>query len=418
MTGRAPRRRVLRALAALPLAGLAGACSAPQAPPPADAIVFRHPKLFGDPQPLDTLVGLFGRAHGVRVRRETLPASSDEQHLFYAINLRARSRAFDVLALDTIWVAEFARAGWLRDLSHAISASDRADLFHAPLASVSWEARQYALPWFADAGLLYYRADLLAAQGLAAPRTWTDLVDAVRRVKRVRPDLHGFVWQGKQYEGLVCNALEFIWGHGGDLDRPAEPAVRGLAFMRALVTAGVTPPFVTTLTEEPARVLFGRGKALFLRNWPYAWRLLERSGSPLQRRVGVCPLPHASGHATASALGGWHLGVNAFSERAAIAERLAAFLAAAPAQKALALAYGYSPPRRSLYADPELAAAQPFLASIGTVIETARPRPVSPYYVALSQTLQSEFSAVLAGVRTPSEALAAIARERRALASP
>ena len=417
MTALRPRRRLLRALCALPLASLAGACRAPQAPPAADTLVFRHPKLFGDPRPLDALVAGFERVHGARVRRETLPASSDEQHLFYAINLSAQTREFDVLALDTIWVAEFARAGWLRDLSDAMSAADRADYFPGPLASVSWEARQYALPWFADAGLLYYRADLLAAQGLPPPRTWTDLVDAVRRAKRRRPDLHGFVWQGKQYEGLVCNALEFIWSHGGDLVRPADPAVRGLAFMRALVTGGVTPPFVTTLTEEPARVLFGRGKALFLRNWPYAWRLLERPGSTVQRRVGVCPLPHAAGHASASTLGGWHLGVNAFSRHAVLAERLAAFLGAAPAQKALALAYGYSPPRRSLYADPELAAAQPFLASLGTVIEAARPRPVSPYYVALSQSLQSEFSAVLTGVRAPSKALAAIAREGRALES-
>ncbi|TAK46446.1 MAG: ABC transporter substrate-binding protein [Betaproteobacteria bacterium] len=410
----ARRRGALRALAALSIAALAAACGR-QEPRRPDALVFRHPKLFGDPEPLDRLVGQFERAHGVAVRREALPAASDEQHLFYAINLAAETTEFDVLALDTIWAAEFAQAGWLRDLSAHVSAADERDLFAAPLASVTWRARRYALPWFVDAGLLYYRADLLAAEGLAPPRTWTDLAQAVRRVRVSQPALHGFVWQGKQYEGLVCNALEFIWSHGGDLDAGAPAAVRGLAFMRALVTDGLSPPYVTTLTEEPARVLFGRARALFLRNWPYAWSLLQRAGSEVEGRVGVCPLPHAPGHPAAAALGGWHLGVNAFSRHAAVAEKLAAFLCAAPAQKALALAYGYSAPRRSLYADPELAAAQPFLASLATLLEAARPRPVSPHYVALSQVLQSEFSAVLSGRRAPAGALGAIARARRVL---
>jgi multiple sugar transport system substrate-binding protein len=411
---RAARRRALRALAALPLAALAGACS--RAPGrDARTLVWRHPKLFGDPRPLDALVGAFERAHGARVRRAPLPASSDEQHLFYAINLSARTQEFDVLALDTIWTAEFAQAGWLRDLTPLVSRADERELFGAALAAATWRGRRYALPWFIDAGLLYYRADLLEAERLAPPRTWAELRDAVRRVRAVRPALHGFVWQGKQYEGLVCNALEFVWSHGGDLAAGRAGAARGLGFMRALVTERLSPPYVTTLTEEPSRILFGHGSALFLRNWPYAWKLLERAGSAVAGRVGVAALPHTPRQASAATLGGWHLGVNAFSPRAALAERLAAHLAAAPAQKALALAYGYSPPRRTLYGDAELAAAQPFLASLGALFETARSRPVSPHYVALSQLLQSEFSAVLNGLRAPEAALEAIARARRAL---
>ncbi|HSD43172.1 MAG TPA: ABC transporter substrate-binding protein [Burkholderiales bacterium] len=404
------RRRTALALGALALGALVGGCRAREADDNG-IVVFRHPKLFGDPGPFDALIAGFERASGIRVRRDALPASSDEQHLFYAINLQARSREFDVLALDAIWVAEFAQAGWLRDLTHLLPPEHGADLFPGPRESVTWRERIHALPWFADAGLLYYRKDLLDRHGLSPPGTWQGLMDAARVVTRQRPGLHGFVWQGKQYEGLVCNALEFVRSHGGDLAAAqADAAARGLAFMRALVTEGVTPAYVTTLTEEPTRVIFGRGGALFLRNWPYAWRLLEREGSPVRGRVGVSVLPHAPGHAAAATLGGWQLGVNAHSPRPESAERLAAFLAAAPAQKALALAYGYSPPRRSLYDDAELAAAQPFIARLRAVLEAARPRPVSPQYVALSQTLQAQFSAVLTGARAPETALAAIRR--------
>jgi multiple sugar transport system substrate-binding protein len=410
------RRRAALALGALSLGALAGGCGERDAGRTPGVVVLRHPKLFGDQQPLDALLAGFERATGLQVRRATLPASSDEQHLFYAINLQARSREIDVLALDTIWVAEFAQAGWLRELSHLLSDRDRADLFAGALASATWRSRLYALPWFADAGLLYYRRDLLAQHGLAPPGTWPDLVAAAHTVTRAQRGLHGFVWQGKQYEGLVCNALEFVWSHGGTLDAArADAAARGLAFMRALVTEGVTPPHVTTLTEEPARVIFGRGDALFLRNWPYAWRLLDRAGSPVRGRVGVALLPHAPGQSPAATLGGWQLGVNAFSTRPEAAERLTAFLAAPAAQKAMATAYGYSPPRRSLYEDAELAAAQPFLVQLPAVLDAARPRPVSPHYVALSQTLQAEFSAVLAGIRPAETALDAIRRATETL---
>jgi multiple sugar transport system substrate-binding protein len=377
------------------------------------SIVFRHAKLFGDPRPLDTLIAQFEADTGIRVRRETLPSGSDEQHLFYAINLQARSAEFDLFALDVVWVAEFTRAGWLRDLSHLMSASEREDLFPGALQGVTWGGRVYALPWFIDAGLLYYRKDLLEQHGLEPPRTWEALTHAARVITATQPDLYGFVWQGKQYEGLVCNALEYIWSFGGEVPvagAAGSASAQGLSYMRALVTEGITPDVVTTLTEEPSRVIFGRGRAVFLRNWPYAWNLFEREDSAVRGKVGVSALPYAPGQASASTLGGWELGVNRYSRRPQAAERLAVFLASPAAQRSLALAYGYSPPRRSLYSDPELATAQPFLVSLREVFETARPRPVSPNYVALSQEMQAQFSAVLTGRREPEAALTAVSQ--------
>lgn len=412
------RRRALLAALAAALPG----CARQRSARTDDAIVFRHPKLFGDPAPLDALVATFARESGLEVRREALPSSSDEQHLYYAINLQARSTEFDVLALDVTWTAEFAHAGWLRDLTHVVGAAERADFFAGPSAASVWNERVFALPWFADAGLLYYRADLLDRTGLAPPATWAELAAAARVIAARVPGMHGFLWQGKQYEGLVCNALEFVRSHAGDVPARSGAEVaaaeRGLAFMRELAASGVSPAHVTTLTEEPSRVVFGQGRAVFLRNWPYAWRLLERPESPLRGRVGVAPLPSASARQGSATLGGWMLGVNAASTRPEAAERLVAHLASASAQRALALAYGYSPPRRSLYGDAGLAAAQPFLASLAEVMERAQPRPVSPRYVALSQVLQSEFSAVLTGRRAPRDALVMIDRAAAALEQP
>lgn len=405
------------------LAVAAAACTGPtSSSEAAPTLVLKHSKLFGDPTAFEQLLAKFESEHrGVHVRAETLPATSDEQHLFYATNLAGGAADFDVFALDVIWVAEFARAGWLRDLSHLLPDEEHGEFFAGPLEAVTWNGRVYALPWFVDAGVLYYRKDLLARYGLSAPDTWDELAEAALIVTAGESGMYGFVWQGKQYEGLVCNALEYLWSNGGDvlddgrLVLDSETNRAALAYMRDLVTSGVTPAFVTTLTEEPAREIFGRGAAVFMRNWPYAYRLFEEPGSAVRGKVGVLALPRFAGQQSASTLGGWQLGVNRYSKHPLAAERLARYLTAPAAQKALALAYGYAPPRRSLYADADLLAAQPFLVDLRAIYEQARPRPVTPHYVRISQVLQSEISGVISGLETPQQALGDAAREIEAL---
>ncbi|HZM36522.1 MAG TPA: ABC transporter substrate-binding protein [Burkholderiales bacterium] len=400
------RRRFLAALGAAALAG----CGRPASERGAKTLVFKHGKLFGDPRALRALIDEFESAHpGVAVHEETLPASSDEQHQFYAINLQARSRAFDVLALDIIWVAGFARAGWLSELG----ALEPGTFFDGPAEAVTWQGKAYALPWFVDAGLLYYRRDLLEKRGLAPPETWQDLVRIAREVAPRAPGTHGFVWQGKQYEGLVCNALEYLHSNGGAvlaegrvvLDSPQNREALGL--MADLVHRyGVTPASVTTATEEPSRHVFGQGRALFLRNWPYAWRLFQDPSSRVHGSVGIAALPRFPGGRSAPTLGGWQLAVNAASSHQEEAAALVRFLTGEKAQRQLALAYGFQPARTALYRDAELLATQPFVGQLARVFAAARPRPVTPQYVRVSQVLQSGFSAALSGRRTPQAALA------------
>src|ERR1051325_1255482 len=169
-------------------------------------ITFKHAHIFGFADPIPALIREFETAHpGVRVKNETLPTSSDDQHQVYVINLEGRSAGFDVMMLDIIWVSEFARAGWLLDLTDQVSADDLAAYFPSAAASAQWGARVWALPWNMNVGLLYYRSDLLGRYGISPPATWDELVAAVRRVREGERDarLEGYVWQGKQYEGLV-----------------------------------------------------------------------------------------------------------------------------------------------------------------------------------------------------------------------
>jgi multiple sugar transport system substrate-binding protein len=405
---------LMAGLAAFLLAGC-GRRSGAESGGAATTIVFKHSKFFGDPDAFDALLRRFERENpGFRVKSEALPNSSDEQHQFYVINLQARSADFDVLALDVVWGAEFARAGWLREIGPWFSPDEQQQFFRGPLEAVTYEGKVYAVPWFVDAGLLYYRKDLLEALGLGPPQTWEELVADARRVQAEHPGRYGFVWQGKQYEGLVCNALEYLWSNGGAVLRDGRVVIdspenrTALAFMRGLIREDhVSPPLVTTLTEEPSRNLFGNGKSIFLRNWPYAWSLFQQPDSAVKGKVGVAVLPHFPGHESAATLGGWQLGINAYSRHPEAAERFIRFLTSYDAQKALAMAYAMNPTRKKLYQDPDLIAAQPFTTRLYDVFEHARPRPVTPYYVMISQVLQSEFSAVLVDRKTPEAALAA-----------
>ena len=224
--------------------------------------------------------------------------------------------------------------------------------------------------------------------------------------------LYGFIWTGKQYEGLVCNALEFIWSNGGDVLQDgkavvAQPRdVEAIRFMRDLIARSrVTPSLVTNVVEESARHLMGSGKAIFMRNWPYAWSIFQRRDSPVRGKVGIAPLPVFPGNEPASVLGGWQLAVNRYSRHPREAEKLVNFLTSLRAQKLLALKGGLKPARKSLYKDRDLLREQPDTAVLYGIFMKARPRPVTPYYMMITGVMQPAFSAAISGIKTPEEAL-------------
>jgi trehalose/maltose transport system substrate-binding protein len=379
-------------------------------------LVIKHAKILGPSDPIPGLLREFERRHpGVTVRSEPLTWTSDEQHQFYVINLDGASPTFDVLMLDVIWVPEFAQAGWLLDLSPWVTREELAPHFPAAVEVATWGGRVWGMPWNMNVGVVYYRADLLAKYGLKPPSTWEALAEQAQRVRAGERDarLDGVLWQGKQYEGLVCNVLEHFWGSGvvllGDdgrvLPEPAR-AEAALAFMRGLIERGLSPGWVTAGDEELTRRPFGDGRAIFLRSWPYALDLFEAADSPVRGRVGMAALPgHAGGAAGAGATGGFHLAVNRRTRYAEAAVALVRYLAGEGAQRALTAGLALYPTRMALYHDPEIVRAHPHMPRFHDLMLAARPRPVTPYYLMLSTTVQPEFSAALVAVKTPRQAL-------------
>jgi multiple sugar transport system substrate-binding protein len=314
-----------------------------------------------------------------------------------------------------IWVPEFARAGWLLDLTPFLAPDELAPHFPAAVETATYDGRVWAIPWIMNAGLLYYRADLLARYGFRPPQTFAELAEqaGVIRSGERDPRLGGFLWQGKQYEGLMVNALEHLWANDarllaedGRVFPDAERAEEALAFLRGLIVDGVSPPWVTAADEELTRRAFQDGRAIFLRNWPYALDLFEAADSPVRGKVGIAPLPrHRHGTRGAGTTGGAHLAIQRRTQHPDAALALVRHLTSDAAQKAMAAGVALNPTRMRLYHDPDLLKGHPELPRIYEIAAAARPRPVTPYYLMLSTTLQPEFSAVLVGVKTPRQAV-------------
>ncbi len=373
-------------------------------------IVFKHFKLARARTMFKRAITQFEKENpGLHVREEILPSNSNTQHQFYVTNLEAHSGDFDVFLIDVIWTPEFSLAGWLEDLSDVLPDSQRKGFFPAPIRADTYRGKLFAIPWYIDAGVLYYRQDLLQKYGFTPPKTFMQLVRQAKTILKgeKRRELNGFLWQGKQYEGLICVVNEVIAGFGGTiLDsaghvRLQEPPVqKALQWLKNCIFEDrISPQWTLAADEENTRLSFLNGKALFLRNWPYCWTFFQQEGSAVKNKVGVVAMPAQSGKKGRGTLGGWQLAVNRFSKKKRLAKKFVRFLASPQMQLNFALEVGTKPTRLDVYRNPVLRLRQPFIADLYSILLNARPRPVTPFYSQISQILQIEFSAVLSGIR-------------------
>ncbi|MCP5368726.1 MAG: ABC transporter substrate-binding protein [Hyphomicrobiales bacterium] len=351
----------------------------------------------------------WARQTGNAVKVVSTPNSATERLALYQQILAARSPDIDVLQIDVIWPGIL--APHLRDLTPTLG-GEAAGHFPALVANDTVGGKLVALPWFMDAGLLYYRTDLLQKYGVAVPETWADLTAAAARIQAAERaaghnGVWGYVWQGRAYEGLTCNALEWIASHGGGtvVDGAGKVTVDNPAAVRALETARgwvdtISPPGVLTYAEEEARGLFQSGRAVFMRNWPYAWSLAQGADSSVKGKVGVAALPRGPDGRPAAALGGQHLAVSKYSAHPALAMDLVRHLTGRAEQKRRALEASFNPTRPDLYDDREVAAANPFMASLRATFQAATPRPstiTGARYNRVSQEFFTTVSLVLGG---------------------
>jgi multiple sugar transport system substrate-binding protein len=341
----------------------------------------------------------------VSVRLVDGPPATNTREDMYAASFLSGDAGYDVVYGDIIWTPKFAAAGWLLDVTSRLSPSDAEDFLREDLRAGSYQNRLYRIPALTDAGVLYYRKDLVSPP----PETFEDLERMANAFQT--GDRWGFLWQGKQYEGLVTVYLEILWGFGGDwidpgtrevlLDRPE--AFRALEFLTKTIGA-ISPTAVTTYTEEDTRIPFQNGRAVFLRNWPYVWTLMKESPLRTEDRVGIAPMVHAPGYKSAATLGGWGFAISKHTRNPEAAWQLVQFLTGPEQLRKVQLRLGSIPARKSMVP-----------SEFAEILNSGRMRPPIPEYSQASDILQRWLSAALTGRIDPERALRNAARETRSL---
>jgi trehalose/maltose transport system substrate-binding protein len=357
---------------------------------------------------------------GNKVKVIASPTSSSEQLGLAQQHLAAGSTDIDVFRIDVVWPGILGT--FFLDLKEHSKGAEK-EHFEAIIANNTVDGKLVAMPWFTDAGILYYRKDLLEKHKEKVPTTWQELTATAKKIqdaerKAGNKDMWGYVFQGKAYEGLTCNALEWIASFGGGaivdaegkitIDNPDAVAALELA---ASWIGTIAPQGALNYQEEEARGIFQAGNAVFMRNWPYAYKNAQEATSPVKDKVGIAVLPKGAGAnaRSAAALGGWNLAVSKFSKHPKEAADLALYLTGPEEQKRSAIEGGYQPTIASVYQDKDVLAANPMFTALVDTFKSAVPRPstaTKDKYNQVSSEFYNAVHAVLSKKAKAKESLA------------
>ena len=306
---------------------------------------------------------------------------------------------FDALLMDVTWLAKYAAAGWLEPLDSFFDSEEIDALVEGARLGNHYDGVLYRWPLIADVGLLYWRKDLMDTP----PRTPDQLIGLGSQLIADGAVNTGFVWQGRQYEGLSCDFVEMLSAFGGSWLNPqsGEPsldspeALEAVAWMRSLINEGISPKAVTNYSESESLQAFKAGDAALMRNWPYAWAELQKPDSAVRGQVGVTLMVSNEGDRSAATLGSWGLSLLKGSDHPEAVIEAIRFLTSREAQRERFRNQGYTPTDRSLFRDPEMLELSPILPDLEQALSHAVPRPPTPLYAQLSDVLQRQLSSVL-----------------------
>lgn len=346
----------------------------------------------------------------IKIEYREMPADTGESHDQYVTMFSSQSSEIDVFDADVIWPAEFAQANYVLELDRFIERDGIAmdAYFPGTVAAGNYNGKQWAMPKFTDAGVFYYRTDIVDDP----PETWDELIEMASELQGINDTEFGYIMQAAQYEGLITNAIEFIASYGGQIidednnvvvDSPET--IRAIEKMQEIANSDFVPDNILNFQEVETENAFIEGNSVFARNWPYMQASSEdESRSKVVGNVAITTLP-AGDAGVASALGGWMGMINRYTEHPEEAWEFLKFMSGPEGQKITAIDGGSAPTLKALYEDEEVKNARPLFANPEFVetLDNAVPRPVTPIYPVVSDIMQIELSKVLTGDQTAEE---------------
>lgn len=356
-----------------------------------------------------TNIELFQKEHpDIEVKLQQLPTATDYQRSIYKTSLAANESTVDVFYADMVWTAEFASSGNILPLDYYFTEDMQKDFLPNSVQACYYDSRVYAVPSRIDAPLLYYRSDIISIP----PRTWDEMLQLISENKDNPYINYSYIFQGYTYEGLVCNALEFIWNNGGMVtDSSGNIKINSLQARKALqVFVDIANSNKTkdcfNFQEDDSWMAFQDGSALFMRNWPYVFEQLSGATSKMRGKFGIAPLPIGpDGSKSTGTLGGWNFMINKNTKDPSAAWEFVQWMSNYESQLRDSILAGSIPTRKAIYDDPNFIAELPWISDYKEIFENAQIRPASPNYSLISDSLQSNFKAALTKRITVDEAL-------------
>jgi trehalose/maltose transport system substrate-binding protein len=327
-------------------------------------------------------VDQFNKDTGINVVFTQRPQDSTEALALYQRFFQGQSSDIDSFSVDVVWPGIL--APHLVDLSQSLG-DDAKNHYPGILQNNTVNGKLVAMPYFSDFGMLYYRTDLLQKYGFnAPPASWDELQQQATKIadgeKSANPTFAGFVFQGKAYEGLTCNALEWIASSGGGtiVDSSGKVTVnnpQAAAILNEVKgwIGNIAPRGVTGYAEEDARSAFQGGNAAFMRQWPYAYSLGQSSDSAVKGKFDVGPLPSQAGGKPSGTIGGWGMAVSKYSKVQDAAIQFIRYMTSPEFQTWHAVAGSTVPTIQAVAEKPEVVAAMPYLKTTASVDRVGRP---------------------------------------------
>lgn len=352
---------------------------------------------------------------GIKVNLVELPQDTNKKLQMINTVLQAQDNSMDVFDSDVTWPPIFAAAGWVEPLDNYLSENEMEDFLPGPVGAVTYMNKTWGIPYRTDAGMLYYRKDLLEKYNRDVPKTWDQLIETSKYIMEREENMKGHAGSWAQYEGLTCNLMEFVWSYGGkvfnedgDVVYNSPETVEAVSTMTDMINKhDIMPNGIVNFYSGDARAPFFSGKLVFLRDWPSGWRKSQDpDDSQVVGKVGIAALPMGTpDQRSYSTLGGWQIMVSKHSDNKEAAIEFAKFRGSTIAQKMAALGLSHIPARESLYSDAEVLEKMPFIEDMFPAFVSAYPRPKSPYYAEISNILQVETQMAFVEDKTAKEAV-------------
>jgi multiple sugar transport system substrate-binding protein len=363
----------------------------------------------------DIIAGWNERHPSQKVTLLLLPEAANDQLAQLVANLQARSDLYDVIDMDVIWTAEFASNGWIIPLPPG--QFPLGEFLKPAVDTAMYQGRLYAVPDYSNAGLLYYRKDILAKAGKQPPRTWAQLQQLAETVAP-RYGLFGYAGTFAPYEGLTVNFAGAVQSAGGSILSPegtrvtvnSDKALAGLEFLVDGFRRGWIPEVALTYEEESSQDAFAAGRFLFLDNWPDVYAALSVPGpqNKVRGKFGVAALPGPEGMGSSS-LGGANLAISAYSQHQQTALNFIKYMTNLPNERQMLEQGSFPPVWTKLYTDKTLISRYPYLPVLEQAINSARPRPAITNYDQASLAISSAVYEALTQQKQPQQALTEMA---------